>query len=475
MKHLNDKEYKDLLKSVKPDFDKSQLWEEIDAQIEDKEKKEKRGFFWLFFFGMGLVFLIGGIMYFFSTEVTNIGQEKTELVIAQQENQELLKSKDQISNAPEKNKETRVGVVSEQKEKGNLSEDKMVNNNQQLGVNDIPSRLSPTVSESPEKNNQSIVISKKENNTPSTNSIPFSTKNNTVNIPSKGIIEGNSQNSSLRLLPLIPTSKPLLISEKETIEISLLSPQENSFDDNAFRRPKKKKAGLLISTQIGSSNVRSSADSPSAQSVLDNSNQYISSRYRLGLTLAGEFPIGKNLDLQVGLQMTRYTERFNYERKEQIEAEVPSDSAFYFTYGDGTTIYYPGQLTQTTNYDYEIQQYNQHYTIGLLLGAQYRRPLGKDFSLLSSINTTLSPISWSTGKVLNLDEEIVSVAEDDFTRRSFNWSVGLGLGVEWTIAPNWSLRSDLQWRTDLLSRRQENSLQIRYQSLNLSLGILRRF
>ena len=121
MKKLNNETYKELLNSVRPEYNKNDIWAGIEEGL---DKKKKRRYLWLFFLSGGL--LLGGLWFVYkqmstsSTAVTEkIITEINNSPITQSQNANNIKSinskVEDIANDNEINKKNRnvAGSVSE--------------------------------------------------------------------------------------------------------------------------------------------------------------------------------------------------------------------------------------------------------------------------------------------------------------------------------------------------------------------------
>jgi hypothetical protein len=121
--------------------------------------------------------------------------------------------------------------------------------------------------------------------------------------------------------------------------------------------------------------------------------------YQAGLQLSYQRRLADWLCLEGGLTYLQLLSRYNFEEEKRISGSFPSDSASYFNYPDGSTVYFPGQLPQTVIIEREVQQYNQLHYLGFTIGAKLEHRLAS-IPLFLRGQYAYYPWQWAEGRSL---------------------------------------------------------------------------
>ncbi len=146
--------------------------------------------------------------------------------------------------------------------------------------------------------------------------------------------------------------------------------------------------------------------------------------------------------------------------------EVPSDSASFFTFPDGLTEYYPGELEQTTITERRVQQFNQFHQLGLSAGLRWQPTLFREVPTFVKVHYAYYPLRWAEGRSLTPslgyapfeDPELESTLPKQFSM------LNLQAGTAWRLSASLQLEAGIFYQRTLSNASAVAGVKLRYQS-----------
>ena len=444
MKPIDDKSYKDAMKSVTPEFDEAMIWDGIEERLDRKDKK--RFFIW---FWLGSTAILLGLLILFMVKYNN----KVELNIH--------------SSVSEKEQTKKVNTIT----------------NSLVSNQDIPDELTSNPSL------ESII--KKTN----TSSILSSSKNPTKQVAISKVVRANlrsisnddnnlNQFSSRKIDEIQPVKAKGKIKIDELSELEFLKLEMLKFgqrdmsniilefeaptDTESFTiEPMRRR--LLFAAILGRPHSRYSDTNGLNQSWADNSKQANTDLYSLSLRAAYDVTVTEGLSMSLGLAMSRVSARFN-RTFENIESMiVEQDSAIFILNAQGNQQFYQGSRIRTATTETIVQQYNHFYNIGISLGTMYEKPISNNLSAYAEAMVIYSPILIATGKSIDRDDRLIDISNNSASQL---WQLSTGAGVNYRFSNRCSYQVGIQWTSDVSNRLLASELKLTNTDIGLRMGVI---
>ena len=353
MKPLDNKQYKDALKSVKPEFDQALLWDSIEQGLDKKKKRRK---FIFFFFGASIILALCFILpkenldyqtsehHNKNIKATTIETTKTEIQKETIQEQVItktgLRKEDKIEKTKTSNNQSELI-------KSNLQEDKSIQLRDQAQL--------------PVSKN-TIVENSQSTESETTPSIP-STK-----------IESLTEVDFQKTITIDLESKPASISGLSLSTFGLM-PRQYTIDSWSILEEKEKEPSIaknrfLFTANIGRPQSTYRTTEPMMEAWVTNNAAAITDLYSFGASGKYLRAMNEQFSLSVGLQFNRATDRLNTSYTTTEIMSIESDSAVYIINSQGGQDYFPGEQTQTTTTTTRVQHFNHWYSLGVSLGAR---------------------------------------------------------------------------------------------------------
>ena len=456
MSKLNNDTYKSLLKSVKTDFDKDLIWNEIDDQMMEFDKKRKRkGLFWWFSFGVFLVLLSTFVLY-------SWGNEDQEQPLAQKEHVNTLGEtpNDQIGQ----------NTIVEEKEL--INDSSPVENVTKTNSNAIANNTIITHPISTDINNYNESSSKQSVNQVSLNDVTEISENEVNNVVD---IIDNDENQFNNINEVassfLPHSALSMYDEAEVQIVSSLADKEAQDSELVFGEIAKSvpNQSLLINGHFGLLNSNKTFDNREDEEFINTVNGSNNALYNWGVSTAYQIELNNGFSLVTGLEYNLMTELFRGQEVSATQESISSDSAQFFQFENGVVAYYAGDINET-KYDFRrVQHFNKMHSLGLSLSLRYQYDF-KNWNVFISeglaydYNILISGKNWGeNARILNMDNQSIS--------HSGNLVNVFQLGVERRLSDRIYLSTAFQNRWDLLSRFRFQGVDHRYQSFNAQIGL----
>ena len=475
MKPLNNKSYKEALKSVVPKFDEGMIWDGIEDRLD--KKKKKRFFVWLWSgcFGIILAFFILLVPNYENSEDLNFGLD---VETQQSENVEMLNSLDGEPTKVDKLSESEISSSNN----GQVKKSALVKSAKQNTIDGEQAKVDASVLRKifPELNRQNNkTLSKKSTKqNPQTkienSSSEYKYVDTEINLISTTkyvnyVIEAYPQkNTVLEQSPNLEILKisELAISQRDMAYVDIeLSSQ--SYLEKSSLKPLKQR--FLFAAVVGSPNSKYADNDGLSQSWADKSQEASTDLYSVGLRGSYNFEVATNFSVSLGLAMSRVSERFN-RTFENIETSIiEKDSAIFIVNAQGVQQFYQGSQVQTITSETRVQQYNHFYNIGLSLGAMYENSIKNKLSAYIEGLVIYSPLQIVTGKSLDVNDELV-----DLSMNAANQLLQLsaGTGVTYRHNESYSYQFGIQWTSDITNRYLHSQLGLKKKEWGLKLGVL---
>jgi len=436
MKQPNDDRYKDLMKSVAPDFDAQQQWEQIELALEERETR-RRGAFWWWWAGAGAfaVVLLGIIW-------VGINNSSVEAVkMAKEEGLE------QISTTDEREIE------------GSASLPPIVNNDQSSDLSIAPEK-SPIIF-----SNTAISAKTQEEEGQKKQLNTFAILQP---LPPRNIKLSISVDlpTFTPAMATLPTLIPSLSSPSNFPNIDLIP---TPVEDNQVKH------SLRFEGSWGNSFRTLSTDQANLENLVNLQANAIQSRHQTRVAMSYGYYIRPKLEAFVGLEYWRLTEQLNTTTVNITQTFVESDSAFFYRHTADSIEYFPGQLAEDVLTTRRVRQYNHLHALGVTLGLSYH-PRLFNHPFFVSAAYTFHPWTHITGKTIDETSEIIdyeTTNQNDFIRSQLSL-LHIQLGTGFALpGGKWQIRTGLNYTGTLSNITAQNGIKNRYGSVGLNVGLVR--
>ncbi len=466
MEQLNDKNYKKALKSVKPSFDKAMLWDNIEKDLNKKEKKKKYGFFWIF--GMLGISLLG-------------------LAWLNHSDKDMDPLSNTTGQSPIKHQTALVTDIKAEKSKEDVfAKEKL--NKASTTKSEYTNNQAPRTSIKSKSNNINQLhknLKKSTNTSHALNKMIVSNPLNASQVETKVDVRKEVYNHSnkrvneasfvkkaanIHILSLAQKSIPQLTKGNSIRSINLpgfLSKPENISEKEIGMR---QRLGLAITAGIPTSNYQSLT--PSGQTWTESLREAKTDLYALGMLANYYYDLSPKWSLSFGLTMRRVSERYNAVLSTTNSKVVEKDSAIFIINTQGLQEFFAGEQIETTITTTRVQQYNHFYDFGFNLGALYRTALTKKLEVYGELNLAYSPWHTSTRYSENQDKTLIRLKDITSTNHI---TLSTGIGCWYHKNERLSYQIGLAWAHDLDSRLNVSNISLKKEIYSLQLGVLRNF
>ncbi len=443
MKKLDDNTYRDELKSVKVDFDKTGLWDAIENQVDNDSRKNKVVLWWI----LGIILVSSAVLCNYLSATLPKASTSTMATTTP------AKSSDNISSSSQVSTVTQV--------KANASNTAGRSSASVLQSNTLESNPSTRVNTSRESAPRDVVQIKSQlqlsiQQTTSTTSSEYdaATEYITLLTPAQHLYYsiGPPRSNQKEVGSILNRFN---LSES----VTSISPEQN---------PNPKTHELSISLFGGIPRSINSASDLANQSWVDQSKDAYTQLYSLGLDVIYGSSISQQFTVLGGVHIDRVTERLNTTINEVNIELIPSDSAQYIVNSLGNNQYFSGERTKTTNRATTIQHYNHAYTIGVSLGGRYQFKVNDRQMVFVEGLFKYNPIHMVNGRFIDQAGMVGTLASHVSTQPI---QLGMKTGLQCQLSSKWSYRIGLQLETDLNNRLDTPNLSVMKQRLGLSVGL----
>jgi len=456
MKKLNNNSYKNVLKTVKPAYDKDAIWNGINDQLDQKKKRFVGVYFFTCFVVLGAIGLTLLFMPFSKNNETVFNADHT--------------SANQINHREKESIETKINEALDIGEKIFTSEAV-----ESQASHDLTLSSSGSISSIKEQEEQIYKKPTISNNDHFSEQKPFQSSGLSSSVKEQESFFNRAETkfedaaNGLDVFNLIGAQRinsktPRALKYfRNTIDIAPIKPLQNK---NLFSRS----AHWTTKLNGGSMTNLFEGLTPEGEIEAQKKQNYITDLYQTGISVQYNWPINKNISFKGGVHFQRFTERFNYLNTIVTQETVASDSAQYITYVDGSTVYFSGELIETTEKQINVQHYNHHYSIGFNAGAQFQFPISKRVAVYSQFSFLFNPINFAVGRINGPSSEIVDLSQETRDLRSF-WQMEWGTGLLYQVSHNYQLSLGFNAVRDLHNRKSSvNLLEIK-KGKGLELGV----
>lgn len=454
MKRLNDKKYRQALKSVHEPFDKMALWEAIDDQLAEKEKPRVLPW-WI---GNLIVLLFIGV----------IGFQYFEATYDSQNNKQVTESGIETNNLTQ-------GQVFDFPNAGTNS----IPNSASVPVPDFAkAKINKKVLDKqsgtpPPRYNGSVALSETSSNERIAMPLPMQLRKPRATDEKEEIAKSSAgaspanarRNQSTKASPKLPG--------KEIVPLVNPSlPAINTAHTPKWIVPKQKtRFAYGLATYGAMLNRNLSTENPETQDYLRARRDKEKSLYLTGVNVEIASRLKPQWELIAAVQWQRLVTRFNAEEITIDQQQVATDSAYYFPQG-GSNIYYPGTIKRSVITTRVVQQYNHTHQVGLSVGLRYLSHIAKVPVYLQS-QVIYNGLQWTRGKMINQDLQIVgyAIGTDLAIEVKPKFATQLGAGVRWPVSSRWQLFAGIQWQRDLSLKVKPEVLYIQDSALGITFGL----
>jgi len=195
--------------------------------------------------------------------------------------------------------------------------------------------------------------------------------------------------------------------------------------------------------------------------------------YQSHIQLNYRHHIHKDLYLEAGIAYLQLITRYQFEETISEVEQIPSDSARFFTFPDGRTEYYSGELEQTTITERRVQQFNQFHQLGLSAGLHWQPIQFRRVPTFVRAHYAYYPLRWAEGR--SLTPSLDYLAFDDPALESTLSSqlslLSLQTGISWPLSASLKLEAGFFYQRTLANASATTGVNLRYQSWGGLLGL----
>lgn len=462
MKRLNDDTFKKILKSVPSDYDKKDLWSEIDSKL-DKDKK-RRAIWW---FCLGLLPLLFLCTFAFFNQGKNYKKNDK-----QHSSHKLISSSElQIESAPT----IEVDAAKFDKEQSELAPKTLkTHQSESKSLIKVSSRKKPGVKKKQVANNQSkstaVFTLSKEKQPIKSRIQKASLLANQIKESEAKSVRLNVEEISFTAIPTLKTSVSLSRPHFDDIPSVVVYDLEHSVKPLAKLT---KRQFLQFSVGGGLSKNNLAAINSAAADWKDNLNTHLKDLYQHNINLLYGKKISQNISLIFGTHFSRQVSKFNYESLiGSSEMAVNSDSAYYHTDVHGVLSFYEGETMQTIDTFLKVQHYNHRYELAISGGLQLHKTLSPNLELYGQTLFRFVPWSYNKGKLINESSELVRL--QDLKYSGVPLQVELGLGLNYKINQV-DLLVGFKWIENINTYQLEKIISNRNKYIGMEIGVRKLF
>jgi hypothetical protein len=494
-----EKYMKNNLESVRSDWDKEEMWADIEQHLPPvKEPKRLLPIWWLSgFIALGLIALSiflwnkneapKTIQHIVENEKVNINKTPKNTNVGTDENTllfenkklDVLNSENQNSGEKYVNKANSITptVLDKQINKPNTSSKRASNisinsSTTQSEVFAIEENHSSIITRDGASNDETLNRSKYENTPSAETGIVDSKTSGLENEKStrEQLVEKNNtvllQARVLSVKPLDGIMSYLSVSARSSFILSALA------EPNTFINPLRNKwlSSLALYGNYSLLNRRLTNTS-NDNTLYDERTQSEKTLEGIGVQINYRIHFNNNLFAEIGVEYQRINEVMNFEERIATQELVPSDSAAYFINFAGETQYVAGEKIQTRLTKTGYSRYNEHHFVNTPIHLGYSHKLN-NFSLSILAGPVLTVYQSYQGDVIGDDLKFVQDAIVSDFQNSLLSAFDTGLYWDYNLGNSFSLSGGINYRKSLSNFTIDGVVNQTYDTVDFKLGIL---
>lgn len=481
MSSRDEEKIKEMLKSVRPDYNKAALWDQLEDKLPHTEKNRVRSV-WLFLL-IGLLLGVGlSYTYIqFNSESTAIAQGEEMGSGAQ--NAIIPNDLSNLNNNTEvldqKVRNTQEIADSNDEESYEVYLESSSNNKTSVLVENIVNQSAPqfpssNLSSGSSTANVSLELNKDSKE--STINRNFDQRESQVDADKyaqevrvrdySGVM--NKVQSDVGLDIGFEESVFHIYESLPIIGIDLLASNTTvpDFKHSPILTEKliSKASGNFISVQTTSSMLFNRSDySSTSQEWNSTVNEAVRPVWNQSINVNYERAIGEGWYTTLGVRTNIFTERLETVVENAHQPDVHySDTAFYYQFDNGIINYYGGDAEYQNKEVRRVGQYNQSVSIGAQIGIKYIKSW-KKWSLAPELGFYAMPYSFTSGKTLSSELDIV---ERSLNYRGF-YGVQGQIAMEYQVNSRYRIFGGITYQSDLSNRLKSQSQILATSGLTL--------
>lgn len=220
----------------------------------------------------------------------------------------------------------------------------------------------------------------------------------------------------------------------------------------------------FISVQTTSSVLFNRSEYGSASEEWNSTvNEAVRPVWNQSINVNYERAIGEGWHATIGLRTNIFTERLETVVENAHQPDVHySDTAFYYQFDNGIINYYGGNAEYQDKEVRRVGQYNQSISIGAQIGIKYIKSW-KKWSLAPELGFYAMPYTFTSGKTLSPELDIV---EGGLNYRGF-YGVQGQISMEYQVSSRYRIFGGMTYQTDLSNRLKSQSQILATSGLTL--------
>lgn len=474
-----EKYIKNNLESARMDWDKEDMWSQIEDQL-PKEEPKRFVPFWIFCGGVALLILATTLYFTLDKNKNNSQQDELELAEAETSSKtksdrltKTVNNDDAIYNIENNTTNaTEKQVVNSESEKPKTPEPKITSNinskkNQASFTSKSPFFEDVPVKESTSKTKAEIVPNADHQGAKAS----YDAKGNGLDVEAKwqnsneGDIESSLLNRKLKEASFI--NWPTVEWASRSLDLNF------AFANNATQILPVPKHKLSELYGFGKYSIlsRTLKGDASQSELLDQRLNSETVLEGLGLQLGYRHFINRHVFVEAGLEYLRINEKLDFEQKVSEQIVVQSDTANHYVNYAGVTQYVPGDKVVEKITTTPFLKYNEHHFLMIPVHVGFRLALNK------------FEVDFTTGPVFNIyqsykgdiiDTNLLLV--EDYSPIEGNSSVlgGIDVGchINYNLGKGLAVTSGLGLRKSFSDFSVDDIIDQSYNSLDLKLGLL---
>lgn len=479
-----EKYIKNNLESARLDWDKEEMWSEIETQLPKNEKPERGILFWLVA-SLTLVMLLGAGLFFMTktTKATTSKNEHAEIIsqikvnaskvnaqsltdiklISELNNVELIETKNQVTLAKDSVNNYKSKAIQNENitigKPANILTSRLVNissNDKEYAKKDV---VKSVLKSSPELGGNLTI-----NNNIELGKSPLDKRSELekmIDAHNASVLNARQVNLSLldRLNHYVINTDAREFGFTFDNKSTLITPKNNFRAAELFAFAHYSLLNRTL-TDLGDNNTLFQARQESEMTLEG-----------LGAQLGYRHFFSPSIYVEAIVEYRRINEVLNFNQKEVDQIVVDSDTANYYVSFTGETKYVRGENVIDKITTTPFVKYNEHHFISLPIHIGYRKSY-KQFDFDFLIGPVLNVYQSYSGDIIN-DNLLV---KEDHSPDKFNGKllagVDVGINANYNLVNGFALTSGLGYRKSISNYSIDGLLGQSYNSLDFKLGVL---
>ena len=473
-----DKYLRQGLESAKFDWDKESMWDDIEKELPQEEKRR-----WPFiFFLLGTLVVSAGIFYLAISSATETSPKQEELklydisanvsneVVAENINTSLLEDRDQVQDQTQDQVqvETQLEVQDQVQVQVEVKDQIHTQGQTHPRISEANKNQNVEVGSVDVSSTSSAVENQQDTESSLTNQLVSENINETE---PETLINETIQYSYVENIAYLPTSLNSINANKDAIETLTINLSEYPVVKVHEPQAMPIQFGVFADVAQASRQLSSDADGIRLLEEREKSQKVLE---RIGAGLKLNMQLSRKWGLDVALQYERITEQMDFTERINTEmVEFVDTAAFYINYLGETQFVGEDRLVKRTSIT-EYRRFNTHHFVMMPIKLNYNLFTPKTIIKLN-IGPVLNLYQSYDGATISLQDNgdlVLDESAVDITSNSLISAFEIGASAEYSIGKGVSLFGGINYRKALDGFSLAHNIDQRYDALGLQTGIL---